>query len=65
MLDFFKTISLYLAAGVEAAAAAIIGVAAIEATVRALLLFVRRGDRRPADRAQLLPAVGDRLRRSV
>lgn len=44
MLDIFKTISLYLAAGVEAAAAIIIGIAAIEATVRALLLFVPRGD---------------------
>ncbi len=44
MLDIFKTISLYLAAGVEAAAAIIIGIAAVEATVRALLIFVR-GDR--------------------
>jgi uncharacterized membrane protein len=42
MLDIFKTISLYLAAGVEAAAAIIIGVAAIEATVGALLIFFPR-----------------------
>jgi uncharacterized membrane protein len=44
MLGIFKTITLYLAAGVEAAAAVVIGIAAIEATVRALLLFFR-GDR--------------------
>lgn len=44
MLDIFKTISLYLAAGVEAAAAIIIGIATIVATVRALLIFAR-GDR--------------------
>ncbi len=42
MLDIFKTISLYLAAGVEAAAAIIIGVAAIEATLSALLIFFPR-----------------------
>ncbi len=39
MLGIFKTITLYLAAGVEAAAAIIIGIAAIEATVRALIIF--------------------------
>ncbi|MDQ2786346.1 MAG: DUF1622 domain-containing protein [Chloroflexota bacterium] len=44
MLDIFKTITLYLAAGVEAAAAVVIGIAAIEATVRAFLIFFR-GDR--------------------
>jgi uncharacterized membrane protein len=44
MLGIFKNITLYLAAGVEAAAAIVIGIAAIEATVRALLLFFR-GDR--------------------
>jgi len=42
MLDMVKAISLYLAAGVEAAAAIIIGIAAIEATLRALLIFVQR-----------------------
>lgn len=36
-----KSISIYLASGVEAFAAIIIGAAAIEATLRALLLFVR------------------------
>ena len=36
----FKTITLWLAAGTEAAAALIIGLAALEATVRALWLFV-------------------------
>jgi len=44
MLDIFKTITLFLAAGVEAAAAVIIGIAAIEATIRAFLIFFR-GDR--------------------
>jgi uncharacterized membrane protein len=44
MLSIFKTITLYLAAGVEAAAAIVIGIAAIEATVRAFLIFFR-GDR--------------------
>ncbi len=44
MLGIFKTITLYLAAGVEAAAAVVIGIAAIEATVRALMIFFR-GDR--------------------
>lgn len=44
MLGIFKTITLYLAAGVEAAAAIVIGIAAIEATVRAFLIFFR-GDR--------------------
>ncbi|MCA1669019.1 MAG: DUF1622 domain-containing protein [Thermomicrobia bacterium] len=48
MLDIFKTISLYLAAGVEAAAAIIIGVAAIEATVGALLIFFPRSRPRAA-----------------
>ncbi len=41
MLDVFKTITLYLAAGVEAAAAVVIGLAAIEATARAFLIFFR------------------------
>lgn len=44
MLDIFKTITLYLAAGVEAAAAMVIGIAALEATIRAFLIFFR-GDR--------------------
>ncbi len=44
MLAIFKTVTLYLAAGVEAAAAVVIGIAAIEATVRALMIFFR-GDR--------------------
>jgi uncharacterized membrane protein len=43
MLDMVKAISLYLAAGVEAAAAVIIGIAAIEATLRALRIFIQRG----------------------
>ncbi|MGI4796110.1 MAG: DUF1622 domain-containing protein [Janthinobacterium lividum] len=39
-MDLLKQATLVLAAGVEAAAALVIGLAAIEATIRALLLFV-------------------------
>jgi uncharacterized membrane protein len=39
-----KSISIYLASGVEGFAAVIIGAAAIEATVRALLLFFQPGN---------------------
>lgn len=38
----FKAVTLWLAAGTEAAAALIIGLAAIEATLRSLILFVPR-----------------------
>jgi uncharacterized membrane protein len=54
MLDIFKTISLYLAAGVEAAAAVIIGIAAIEATIGALLIFFRDGRMRAAPGADTM-----------
>ena len=37
---YAKAATLLLAAGVEAAAAIVIGLAAIEATIRALLLFI-------------------------
>ena len=40
MEELFKTITLWLAAGTEAAAALIIGLAAIEGAMRALWLFV-------------------------
>ncbi len=40
MEDTFKVITLWLASGTEAAAALIIGLATVEATVRALILFV-------------------------
>jgi len=40
--EFFKQWTLYLAVGVEAGAGLIIGLAAIEAAVRALILFFRR-----------------------
>ena len=43
LLNTSKEIIEYLARGVEFAAALIIGVAALEATVKSLLLFVRRG----------------------
>ena len=39
-LDFLKTATLLLAACVEGAAALVIGLAAVEATVRALVLFL-------------------------
>jgi uncharacterized membrane protein len=42
MQELFKDWSNYLATGVEASAAVIIGLAAIEATIRALPLFIRR-----------------------
>ncbi len=42
---FFKQVTVWLASGVEAAAAIIIGLAAIEATIRSLLLFVPRPHR--------------------
>lgn len=37
---FFKQLTVWLASGVEAAAAIIIGLAALEATIRSLLLFL-------------------------
>jgi uncharacterized membrane protein len=43
MLDALKALTNYLAGGVEAVAALMIGLAAIEATVRALPLFIRWG----------------------
>ena len=43
MLETAKTVIEYLARGVEFAAAIIIAFAAIEATVKSLVLFVRRG----------------------
>lgn len=39
MIEIFKQWTLFLAAGVEASAAFVIGLAAIEATIRALVLF--------------------------
>jgi uncharacterized membrane protein len=41
MLDALKALTNYLAGGVEAVAAVMIGIAAIEATLRAVPLFVR------------------------
>ena len=57
MEETFKAITLWLAIGTEAAAALIIGLASIEATVRALWLFVpgtrSYGDaEEPADRKE-------------
>ncbi len=43
MLDIAKTLIEYLARCVEFAAAIIIGFAAVEATIKSLILFVRRG----------------------
>ncbi len=39
-MDLLKSLTVWLASGVEAAAAVLIGLAAIEATLRSLLLFV-------------------------
>lgn len=44
MFDQAKNIIEYLARGIEFAAALIIGIAAVEATIKALLLFVRHGE---------------------
>ncbi len=42
MHEILKVWTLHLASGIEAAAGAVIGASAVEATARALLLFVRR-----------------------
>jgi uncharacterized membrane protein len=42
MIDLFKEATNYLAAAIEAAAAILIGIAAIEATIRALVCFAGR-----------------------
>lgn len=47
MEEFTKQVTVWLAEGVEGAAALVIGVAAIEALWRSVLLFVRRGDTGP------------------
>ena len=44
-MDLLKQLTLWLASGTEAAAALIIALAALEATVRSLALFVRRSMR--------------------
>jgi uncharacterized membrane protein len=43
MEAYFKSLTLWLAAGSEAAAALVIGLATVEATLRALWLFVKGG----------------------
>ncbi len=43
VLLWAKTLIQYLSRGVECAAALLIGIAALEATVKSLVLFVRRG----------------------
>jgi uncharacterized membrane protein len=44
MLDFFKQWTTYLAGGIEAAAALLVTISAMEALFRALPLLLRRGD---------------------
>jgi len=44
MPELLKQLTVYLAVGIEAAAAIIIGFAAIEATLRAFHLFIHRSD---------------------
>src|SRR5438270_10533609 len=53
-MDYFKQITVWLASGTEAAAAVVIALAAVEATVRSLWLFVpgvqsRMGTHAPQD----------------
>ncbi len=48
-MDLLKQLTLWLASGTEAAAALIIALAALEATVRSLALFVRRSVRETDD----------------
>lgn len=43
-MDILKQLTIWLASGVEAAAAVLIGLAAIEATLRSLLLFLPSRD---------------------
>lgn len=50
MMDLLKQITLWLASGTEAAAAVVIALAALEATLRALALFFRRSTTEPSDR---------------
>jgi uncharacterized membrane protein len=42
MIELFKQFTIYLATGIEAAAAVIVGLAACEASVKAVLLFLHR-----------------------
>ena len=49
---FFKQLTIWLASGVEAAAAVIIGLAAIEATICSLLLFLPSVHRSPGPGGQ-------------
>jgi uncharacterized membrane protein len=64
-VEFFKQITIWLASGVEAAAAAVIGLAAIEATVGSLLLFLpgHRRTARPGSAADAKEMVRLRLGR--
>lgn len=57
MEDFVKQITVWLAEGVEGAAALVIGVAAIEALWRSVLLFVRGGGHTGMDRQDAKEAV--------
>lgn len=52
LLETSKTIIEYLARGVEFAAALVIGLAALEATVKAIALFIRRSAR-PEEKNQV------------
>lgn len=44
MLELFKLLTVYLAAGIEAAAAVIIGFGSIEASIKAFHLFIHRAE---------------------
>lgn len=64
-MEFFKQLTLWLASGVEAAAAIIIGLAAIEATFGSLILFLPGHNRatRPGGAVDAKEAVRLRLGR--
>lgn len=62
VLEIIKAVSLYLAAGVEATAAVIIGLAALEAAIRALPLFFRPAVARAASGTDALSGTQEDVR---
>jgi uncharacterized membrane protein len=58
MVTLFKEWTTYLAAGIEAAAAVIIAIAALEATVRALILLNPRADPTNEEKETIRIALG-------
>jgi len=58
MLNLFKQGTIYLASGIEAAAAILIAIAAFEAMCRALVLLVRRSDARNEEKERVRVRLG-------